>query len=82
MFADRLNKILASVLIWRAKHISTNNFVLILSILVGIAGGLAAALLKTVVHYIQTFLFELREVITVQYLYLVFPLIGLLLTVS
>ena len=77
-----INRIYGLILIWRTKYISTRNFVLILSIIIGIAGGLAAAILKFLVHSIQYLLFELREIIIVEYLYLIFPLIGLLLTVA
>lgn len=73
---------LVSFLIWRAKHIPTKNFIILLSIVCGIAGGLVAAILKFLVHSIQHLLFLMREFVQLEYLYLVFPLIGLLLTVT
>ena len=41
---------LRPLLIWRVRHVSERVYMLILSVLVGIAAGLAAVLLKTAVH--------------------------------
>jgi CIC family chloride channel protein len=65
---------------WRLRHISNRNFLMGLSILVGLVCGLAAVLLKNVVHRIQDYLqysvtFEYHKVI-----YFILPLIGILLT--
>ena len=48
-FAGRL-------LIWRLRHIKQREFVLILSILVGIGSGLAAVILKNTLYYTNYFL--------------------------
>lgn len=70
---------LVRFLIWRIKHISNKNFVLILAGLIGIISGLAAVILKESVHFIQH---QLRELISIQnYIYFAFPLLGILLTV-
>lgn len=66
---------------WRAKYISTRNLTFILSVIIGMAAGLAAAMLKHAVYFIQDLLFQLQQVIYIEYLYLVFPLVGLALTV-
>ena len=36
---------------WRLRHISEPVFVMLLAVIVGLLSGLAAVLLKTVVHY-------------------------------
>ncbi|MDF9797235.1 CIC family chloride channel protein [Catalinimonas alkaloidigena] len=69
------------ILIWRIKHISNRNFVLILSIIVGFLSGLAAVLLKESVHLIQYALTSHFDYEYSNYLYLAYPLIGILITV-
>jgi len=72
---------LVKFLIWRMKHISNNNFILILSGVVGLVSGLAAVTLKESVHYIQAFLSTFRDNTDFNYLYIAFPLIGIVFTV-
>lgn len=67
--------------LWRLKHINNSQFILILSLVIGLLSGLAAVTLKNTVHYAfywisRGFQFE-RE----NFLYLALPLIGILLTV-
>ncbi len=69
-------------LIWRLKHISDKNFLLVASGLIGLFAGLAAVILKTTVHYIQRFLEAGMDIANVNYLYLFLPLIGILITAS
>ena len=66
---------------WRVRHISNRNFLVIASLLVGIVAGIAAIVLKYTVHGIQYVLEQLREASGTNYLYFIFPLIGILLTV-
>ena len=68
-----------SVLLWREKHIHERYFVLILSFFVGILTSLAAILLKETIHFIQHILTGRVEVTTVNYFYLIYPVIGILL---
>ncbi|MEW6470024.1 MAG: chloride channel protein [Bacteroidota bacterium] len=49
--------------------------------MVGIVAGLAAIVLKTLVHYIQLFLKWILEDASFNFLLFIFPLIGILLTV-
>lgn len=69
------------VLIWRLRHISDNNFILIVAGLVGLVAGLAAVSLKSTVHLIQSLLERNLDLTGVNYLYLGYPLVGILLTV-
>ena len=74
------NKLLVKFLIWRIKHIPNKNFILILSGVIGIVTGFAAVTLKTTVHYIQDFLTSSFDIKYANYLYIGYPLIGILLT--
>ncbi len=76
----RFNDLLVKFLIWRLKHISNNNFVLLLSGLIGLVAGMAAVTLKSTVHLIQGFLEKNLDITGINYLYLFYPLIGIMLT--
>jgi CIC family chloride channel protein len=74
-------KALTSFLVWRARHISQQNFMLILAVIVGLLAGLAAIVLKNLIHVLERFI---RSWVTdehTNYAYLILPLIGILLTV-
>lgn len=73
------NKLLTKFLIWRIRHVSTRNFIMVLGGLIGIVGGVAAVTLKSAVHYLQEVLLSLREDIT-EYLYLIYPFLGIAIT--
>lgn len=63
------------------QKISNRNFLIILAFVVGIVGGLAAALLKGMTHFIASTLQDDIDWHFKYFLYLVFPLIGILLSV-
>lgn len=76
-FKRMLNRLIA----WRIATISERNFIYLLSLVVGIISGLAALFLKHLIHFIGE---ELINYITLEgfnYLYLLYPFIGILLTV-
>jgi CIC family chloride channel protein len=60
---------------------SDRNRLFVLSIFVGIIAGLAAIVLKSAVHFTQSMLQKAFPETTYNYLYLVFPVIGISLTV-
>ncbi|WP_224488399.1 chloride channel protein [Robertkochia flava] len=67
-------------LIWKYKHISDKNFIYILSIIVGLASGLAAVTLKNLTHFIEVLL-NISALGNLQLaFYFVFPIIGFTLT--
>ncbi|MDH3381250.1 MAG: chloride channel protein [Flavobacteriaceae bacterium] len=71
--------ILARILIWRYKHISEQQFIYTISILVGFLAGLGSVILKNSTHFIQSLL---EGKIIRDYhnaFYFIFPVIGLLL---
>ena len=55
--------------------------VYLLSFVIGIVSGLAAVLLKNAVHYTHEFLLHHAPADKLSFLYLFFPLVGILLTV-
>jgi CIC family chloride channel protein len=77
----KFKELLLKFLIWRVKHISTSNFVLIVSGVIGAIAGLAAVSLKESVHLIQHYLTRGFQLELANYLYLSYPLFGILLTV-
>ena len=68
------------MLAWRDMHIKPRHFILMLSLVVGIFAAFAAYLLKSTIHFIQHFLVESFSRDTVNYWYLVFPVVGIFLT--
>ena len=67
-------KLLGRFLIWKGKHLGHRQFVYLLSFVIGIAGGLAAVLLKNVVHLINHFLTHNLATDKGNLLYLAYPL--------
>jgi len=68
------------MLSWREQKINLRQFILILSFIVGIFTAIAAYLLKTAIHFIQYTLTEGFSRYDVNYWYLVFPAIGVLIS--
>jgi len=66
-------------LLWKTKHLSQHQFILILSAFIGLASGLGAVTIKNLTHFIQHKL-EGKFIVTYhQAFYFIFPLIGLAL---
>jgi chloride channel protein, CIC family len=74
-------KTLNNLIAWRIANISERNFLYILSLIIGIFSGLAALTLKNLIHFVAEKLTHLFEIGGISYLYLVYPLIGIFLTV-
>ncbi|MBD1396070.1 chloride channel protein [Pontibacter sp. JH31] len=68
-------------LLWLRRHTSTREFILISSVLVGLTAGLAAVVLKTLVHYLQQLLAYGNRLLEQPYWLVVFPLVGILVVV-
>lgn len=69
------------VVIWREHHITEKTLVIILALVVGVIGGLAAQLLKYLIHLISRWLTSRFSTTDANYLYLVYPVVGILITV-
>lgn len=74
------NGMLERFIAWREKHMSQNQFVLILSFIVGVLSALAAFVLKHLIHFIQHLLTGNFDAQTFNWLYLVYPVIGIFVT--
>ncbi|HQU95948.1 MAG: chloride channel protein [Saprospiraceae bacterium] len=74
------NKLLKRFLIWRIRNVPERQFVLLISILIGLVSGLGAVLIKNVTYEIKAFIQQefIQGYFTI--LYFVFPAIGLTLT--
>jgi len=70
--------LLGRFLIWRVRHISDRNFLLILSVVVGLAVGFAAVVIKNSVYFIESLLTSGFTINYQNYLYFIYPAVGLL----
>ena len=77
---DEKKSLFQRFLSWRLKKVKDKHFILILSFVVGILTALAASLLKFLIEYIKHFLTENFDSTGVNWLYLVYPVVGILLT--
>lgn len=65
---------------WRQKHITERQFTLALSFIVGFLASVAAFALHWIIHEIETLLTEGFATETYNWLYLVYPVIGVVIT--
>jgi len=78
---ERLHGLAMRFLVWRVKNLSDRAFVVILAALVGLFTGLAASLLKYLVRSIRILLTGDFASDFVNWLYILFPLLGIGITV-
>lgn len=71
--------LLLRILVWRVRHISDRQFMLLLSVIVGLAVGIAAVIIKNSVRGIESLLTHRFVPGLEQYLYFLYPAIGLIL---
>lgn len=72
-FSDYLNH-------WCELHLSKRQFLLLLSFLVGVGAAFAAQSLKWLIHEIEYLLTSQFDVTRANWLFLVYPVVGILLT--
>ena len=75
-----MHPFLSKLYAWRLKHISNREFVYTLSLVVGLASGLAAVVLKNTVYYTHYFLTRGIDTGSWNLLYLLYPLFGIIIT--
>jgi len=76
-FHFNFKKVLNAILLWRLKHISDQQYIIIIAIIVGLFSGLVAVLIKNTVHLVQwtlTFFFMSSYQ---NILLLFYPMIGI-----
>lgn len=72
--------IIRRIHIWSEKHLTPKQFLLLLSFVVGIGSGIAAWVLKWMIHHIEFLLTSHFNNHGSNWLYLVYPIVGILLT--
>jgi chloride channel protein, CIC family len=72
---------LHKLILWRIARVPERQFLYLLSFLVGIFSGVAALILKNLIHFVAGKLTSWFEVDSISYMYLVYPLFGIFLTV-
>jgi len=68
------------IIVWRERHFKERGFMIFLALVVGILCGLAAQLLKFLIHVISGALRAHISTTEASWEYLVYPVIGILLT--
>src|SRR5574344_3159437 len=78
-----LSNLYKHFLVWRLKNISEFQFMIFMCLLVGLACGLAAVVLKNTVHYTYLFITYTKWFSTdsSNFLFLVYPMVGITITV-
>ncbi len=66
---------------WRVKNISNRNLIYILSLFIGFFAGMAAVVIKNAVHYIRDFLTANFGDNAHNYLYFLYPIVGIAIAV-
>lgn len=74
------NKTLRKLSVWIAKHLSDKQFILILAFLVGVGSAVAAQVLKLLIHEIEHMLTSQFDATRANWLFLVYPIVGIYLT--
>lgn len=72
---------LHQLILWRIARVTDRQFLYLLSIVVGIFSGLAAFTLKSLIHFVAEKLTGIIEMDSISYLFLIYPMVGILLTV-
>lgn len=70
---DQLNE-------WRTKHVTNRQMTLILAFFIGLFASLAALVLHSIIELIQEILVSRLHADTSNWLFLIFPVIGIFLT--
>lgn len=77
---DSFERAFMSLLVWREHHVKEKTFVIVLALIVGILAGIAALVLKTLIHFISNLLTAHMSISSGNYLFLLYPVAGILLS--
>ncbi len=78
--AGRFSNAMIKFSLWREKHIKEKSFVVLLALIVGIAGGFAALILKSLIFFIAHALTARIAVNEGSVLFILYPAVGVLIT--
>lgn len=76
---NRFQPMFMDFLQWREKHIKEKNFVLILAFVTGLICGFVALAFKWLIHFISSRLLLDINIADGNYIYLIYPFLGILL---
>jgi CIC family chloride channel protein len=74
------DRIIDRLILWREKYLSERQFIILLSLFVGVASALAGLLMKFLIHQIEKLLTDHFDQLGFNWLYLVYPVVGIWLT--
>lgn len=74
-----INTLVERIVTWRERHLTQQQFVLILAFVTGLAGAAMALTLKWLIHLFQHLLTMYFHVDGANYLYLLYPVLGILI---
>jgi chloride channel protein, CIC family len=77
-----IDRLYHKLIIWRVKYLSNRNFILLIAFITGAAAGLGAAIMKNAAHYVKYLLTLGIPAHYHNYLFFIYPLIGILLAVT
>lgn len=77
---SKLDRFFLAFLSWREKYVKERTFVIFLALLVGIFCGFAALVLKWLIHVISTLLLSHVNNSNVNYIYIFFPAMGVIMS--
>lgn len=77
-----LSALITKLYKWRLRNISSRTFLIFLSVLIGVGGGLASVVLKWMVHGIKSLLTGKAEIENANYGLFLYPMIGIALAVT
>jgi CIC family chloride channel protein len=72
---------ITKIINWIAERLNHRQQMYLLSLFIGIISGLAAVLLKSAVHHTHQFVLSQGGLFRINFLYLAFPMLGILLTI-
>lgn len=76
----KIDKTIDQLIEWRLKNVSDKQFTLVLAFFVGMLAAIAAFILHSAIHFIQHTLTSEFNMKSFNWLYLVFPIVGIWLT--
>ena len=79
MNIPQLDNIYQQLLDWREKHIKEKQFILVLAFITGLSCALAAFMLKSSIHFVQNIVKSLMANDSLNYWYLAFPAVGIVI---
>lgn len=77
----RLHQVVVRIIGYFQRKLNPKQFLIVASILVGISSGLAAVLVKTLAHFINLYIQEYSNSYQDFFLFTLFPLVGITLTI-